>query len=112
MAGDGTVMWVVQEAELHHINPQRMHIGMVPLGTGSMWDGWADYLAFEQLQSLLLWPGNDFSRSLGWGGRSLGKDGSATGRHDLWSTCAISAAVLAVQGILMPARCSKTTVRC
>ena len=45
MAGDGTVMWVVQEAELHHINPQRMHIGMVPLGTGSMWDGWADYLA-------------------------------------------------------------------
>ena len=38
-AGDGTVMWVVQEAELHRINPQRMRIGMVPLGTGSMWDG-------------------------------------------------------------------------
>jgi len=55
--GDGTVMWVVQEAELHHINPQRMHIGMVPLGTG-----------------------NDFSRSLGWGGRN--PDASALLKDD------------------------------
>eukprot|EP00439_Symbiodinium_sp_Y106_P077851 s1032_g16.t1 len=59
--GDGTVMWVVQEAELHHINPQRMHIGMVPLGTG-----------------------NDFSRSLGWGGRN--PDASALLKDD----CALS----------------------
>ena len=33
--GDGTVMWVVEEAQLHNINPQNMHIGMVPLGTGN-----------------------------------------------------------------------------
>jgi diacylglycerol kinase (ATP) len=44
--GDGTIMWVVQEAEKHGIDVlQRLHIGIVPLGTG-----------------------NDFSRAAGWGG--------------------------------------------
>jgi len=46
--GDGTVMWVVSEAETHGVNPkEQMHIGIVPLGTG-----------------------NDFAQHLGWGGRN------------------------------------------
>ncbi|CAK0868312.1 unnamed protein product [Prorocentrum cordatum] len=46
--GDGTIMWVVQEAERHGIDVfQRLHIGIVPLGTG-----------------------NDFSRAAGWGGKN------------------------------------------
>eukprot|EP00411_Alexandrium_monilatum_P117566 CAMPEP_0175656504 /NCGR_PEP_ID=MMETSP0097-20121207/12442_1 /TAXON_ID=311494 /ORGANISM="Alexandrium monilatum, Strain CCMP3105" /LENGTH=448 /DNA_ID=CAMNT_0016962577 /DNA_START=195 /DNA_END=1541 /DNA_ORIENTATION=+ len=49
--GDGTVMWVVGEAERHGINPkEQMHIGIVPLGTG-----------------------NDFSQHLGWGGTNPSK---------------------------------------
>mmetsp|Transcript_72511 Transcript_72511/g.205536 ORF Transcript_72511/g.205536 Transcript_72511/m.205536 type:complete len:446 (-) Transcript_72511:196-1533(-) len=46
--GDGTIMWVVQEAEKHGIEVlHRLHIGIVPLGTG-----------------------NDFSRAAGWGGKN------------------------------------------
>lgn len=46
--GDGTVMWVVGEAERHGINPkEQILIGIVPLGTG-----------------------NDFSQHLGWGGQN------------------------------------------
>lgn len=43
--GDGTVMWVVTEMVKNGINVKNVPIGIVPLGTG-----------------------NDFSRSLGWGG--------------------------------------------
>ena len=35
VAGDGTVMWVVEEAHNHKINTENMHIGMLPLGTGT-----------------------------------------------------------------------------
>eukprot|EP00913_Durusdinium_trenchii_P009309 g8748.t1 len=46
--GDGTVMWVVGEAQLHGIQTETsLKIGMVPLGTG-----------------------NDFAQALGWGGRT------------------------------------------
>mmetsp|Transcript_4477 Transcript_4477/g.10513 ORF Transcript_4477/g.10513 Transcript_4477/m.10513 type:complete len:434 (-) Transcript_4477:151-1452(-) len=46
--GDGTVMWLVTEAERHGIRPNgQLHIGIVPLGTG-----------------------NDFSQHLGWGGKN------------------------------------------
>lgn len=49
--GDGTVMWVVGEAERHGIDPRtQMHIGIVPLGTG-----------------------NDFAQHLGWGGANPNK---------------------------------------
>jgi diacylglycerol kinase (ATP) len=43
--GDGTVLWVVSELEAHGINPDRVALGVIPLGTG-----------------------NDFSRSTGFGG--------------------------------------------
>jgi hypothetical protein len=42
--GDGTIMWVVSELYNHSINPAKMAIGVLPLGTG-----------------------NDFSQYLGWG---------------------------------------------
>jgi len=46
--GDGTIMWVVEEAERYGIDVfKRLHIGIVPLGTG-----------------------NDFSRAAGWGGKN------------------------------------------
>lgn len=50
--GDGTVMWVVGEAQLHGIQTETsLKIGMVPLGTG-----------------------NDFAQALGWGGRNPDAD--------------------------------------
>jgi diacylglycerol kinase (ATP) len=42
--GDGTIMWVVSEMYKYGINPARVAIGVIPLGTG-----------------------NDFSQHLGWG---------------------------------------------
>jgi diacylglycerol kinase (ATP) len=77
--GDGTVMWVVSEAEKHKIDvANRLIIGIVPLGTG-----------------------NDFSRAAGWGGdnppKSMGDNNWAflrdlvkswakgkTENHDVW----------------------------
>ena len=44
--GDGTVMWVVSEIAKYKIDPEKVNIAIVPLGTG-----------------------NDFSRNLGWGGK-------------------------------------------
>ncbi|CAJ1372933.1 unnamed protein product [Effrenium voratum] len=50
--GDGTVMWVVSEAQKHGVHTETgIRIGMVPLGTG-----------------------NDFSQALGWGGRNPDAD--------------------------------------
>lgn len=50
--GDGTVMWVVSEAQKHGIHTETsLRIGMVPLGTG-----------------------NDFAQALGWGGRNPDPD--------------------------------------
>eukprot|EP00438_Fugacium_kawagutii_P016617 Skav214929 [mRNA] locus=scaffold2309:43237:52995:+ [translate_table: standard] len=50
--GDGTVMWVVSEAQKHDVKTETsLRIGMVPLGTG-----------------------NDFAQALGWGGRTLQQD--------------------------------------
>lgn len=43
--GDGTVMWVVGSFVEFKIDPMRVPIAIIPLGTG-----------------------NDFSRNLGWGG--------------------------------------------
>ncbi len=43
--GDGSVMWVVEEMILYKIDHEKCPIGILPFGTG-----------------------NDFSRSLGWGG--------------------------------------------
>lgn len=43
--GDGTIMWVVSEFKKYDIDPVYTPIAVIPLGTG-----------------------NDFSRSLGWGG--------------------------------------------
>ncbi|CAE7616186.1 DGK2 [Symbiodinium pilosum] len=78
--GDGTVMWVVEEAHNHKINTENMHIGMLPLGTG-----------------------NDFSQSLGWGGRNPDPDvlirddcavlksmvtdwvGASSSKNDVWT---------------------------
>ena len=48
--GDGTVMWAISEAEAHGIDMSRISFGVIPYGTG-----------------------NDFARSLGWGGSSPGK---------------------------------------
>jgi diacylglycerol kinase family enzyme len=42
--GDGTVMWVVSEMAKYSINPMKVSLSIIPLGTG-----------------------NDFSRNLGWG---------------------------------------------
>ena len=64
-AGDGTVMWVVSEAQKHGVHTETgIRIGMVPLGTGAIrCDACA--IAFSAVQS-----GNDFSQALGWGGRT------------------------------------------
>eukprot|EP00397_Hematodinium_sp_SG-2012_P014881 GEMP01015141.1.p1 GENE.GEMP01015141.1~~GEMP01015141.1.p1 ORF type:complete len:432 (-),score=73.68 GEMP01015141.1:1504-2799(-) len=43
--GDGTVMWCFTELLAHEINPDDVGVGVIPFGTG-----------------------NDFSRTLGWGG--------------------------------------------
>lgn len=43
--GDGTIMWVLSEFVKYKIDPAHSPIAIIPLGTG-----------------------NDFSRSLGWGG--------------------------------------------
>jgi diacylglycerol kinase (ATP) len=51
--GDGTVLWVVQLLAEQGINTSFISFGVIPIGTG-----------------------NDFSRSLGWGGTPL------TIRHD------------------------------
>ena len=45
--GDGTVMWTIQESIAHEIDTSRIAFGVIPYGTG-----------------------NDFARSLGWGGSS------------------------------------------
>jgi diacylglycerol kinase (ATP) len=45
--GDGTVIWVVEECIKNNINVQQLPFGIVPLGTG-----------------------NDFSRTMGWGGEA------------------------------------------
>ena len=42
--GDGTIMWVVSEMNKYHIDPMKVPLGVIPLGTG-----------------------NDFSQFLGWG---------------------------------------------
>ena len=42
--GDGTVMWIVHELANHNIDPSKLSLAVIPLGTG-----------------------NDFSRYLGWG---------------------------------------------
>lgn len=42
--GDGTVMWVVSELHKHHIDPLKLSLGVIPLGTG-----------------------NDYSQYFGWG---------------------------------------------
>lgn len=42
--GDGTIMWVVSELNRYAIDPMRIPLGVMPLGTG-----------------------NDFSQHLGWG---------------------------------------------
>ncbi|PHJ20060.1 diacylglycerol kinase accessory domain domain-containing protein, partial [Cystoisospora suis] len=41
--GDGTVMWCASEAEAHHIDPNRIALGVIPYGTG-----------------------NDFANAFGW----------------------------------------------
>lgn len=43
--GDGTILWVVNEVIKVGIDPEKVCFGVIPIGTG-----------------------NDFSRSLGWGG--------------------------------------------
>ena len=43
--GDGTILWVIQEAIKFGINAENIIFGTIPIGTG-----------------------NDFSRSIGWGG--------------------------------------------
>jgi diacylglycerol kinase (ATP) len=49
--GDGTVMWAISEALAHKVDMSKVAFGVIPYGTG-----------------------NDFSRSLGWGGSSPGKN--------------------------------------
>ena len=48
--GDGTVMWAISEAQAHGVNIDKVAFGVVPYGTG-----------------------NDFARSLGWGGTNPSK---------------------------------------
>lgn len=43
--GDGTILWAIEEALKFGIDPEQVCFGVIPIGTG-----------------------NDFSRSLGWGG--------------------------------------------
>ena len=54
--GDGTVMWAMSEVMAHNIDVTKVAFGVIPFGTG-----------------------NDFARSLGWGGSSpsgdIAKDG-------------------------------------
>lgn len=49
--GDGTVMWAISEAQAHNVDMRKVAFGVIPYGTG-----------------------NDFSRSLGWGGSSPGSN--------------------------------------
>lgn len=42
--GDGSIMWVVSELKKYNIDPLRIPLGVLPVGTG-----------------------NDFSQNLGWG---------------------------------------------
>jgi len=49
--GDGTVMWAISEAQAHAVDMTKIAFGVIPYGTG-----------------------NDFSRALGWGGSSPGKN--------------------------------------
>jgi diacylglycerol kinase (ATP) len=46
--GDGTVLWVVSSVIKAGVNPNDVSFGIIPIGTG-----------------------NDFSRSLGWGGSPI-----------------------------------------
>lgn len=46
--GDGTILWVVSEVMKAKIDPEKICFGIIPIGTG-----------------------NDFSRSLGWGGSPI-----------------------------------------
>lgn len=46
--GDGTILWVVNSAIKAGIDPEDVCFGVIPIGTG-----------------------NDFSRSLGWGGSPI-----------------------------------------
>lgn len=46
--GDGTILWVVSEVVKFGINTENVCFGVIPIGTG-----------------------NDFSRSLGWGGSPI-----------------------------------------
>jgi diacylglycerol kinase (ATP) len=48
--GDGTVMWAIQEAQAHNVALGKVAFGHIPYGTG-----------------------NDFARSLGWGGSNPSK---------------------------------------
>jgi diacylglycerol kinase (ATP) len=49
--GDGTVMWAISEALAHNVDMAKVAFGVIPYGTG-----------------------NDFARSLGWGGSSPGSN--------------------------------------
>eukprot|EP00746_Dinoflagellata_sp_MGD_P013790 gnl/MRDRNA2_/MRDRNA2_129933_c0_seq1.p1 gnl/MRDRNA2_/MRDRNA2_129933_c0~~gnl/MRDRNA2_/MRDRNA2_129933_c0_seq1.p1 ORF type:complete len:507 (+),score=88.76 gnl/MRDRNA2_/MRDRNA2_129933_c0_seq1:138-1658(+) len=60
--GDGTVMWSIIEMQSHNIDMTKVAVGVMPFGTG-----------------------NDFSRTLGWGGhppkKLIGQDFSALKEH-------------------------------
>lgn len=60
--GDGTVMWTIIEMNSHKIDTTKVAVGVVPFGTG-----------------------NDFSRTLGWGGyppkQLVGQDYAALKQH-------------------------------
>lgn len=62
--GDGTVMWVVSEMLKYKVDPEVTPLAIIPLGTG-----------------------NDFSRSLGWGGSSflLWSTNQLKGLIKIWS---------------------------
>jgi len=66
--GDGTVMWVLEEAWKHGVPNEKIVLAQVPVGTG-----------------------NDFARSFGWGGNHkgsvLGRNNKALKKHvQLWCT--------------------------
>ena len=46
--GDGTILWVVSEIFQYHVDPNHVFFTVIPIGTG-----------------------NDFSRSLNWGGSPI-----------------------------------------